>query len=145
MKKIAMFILASMTMTMGYASDTLDGSKWKTVDDNNGQTRFLIEIKKAKNNSYEGVITEVYDQRNKQVCTTCKGSLAGKHLQGVTVIHDLKLKSDGTYDGGKILDPDSGRTYSLQGELKDGGKKLQLRGYLGISALGRSQTWLRAN
>ena len=48
-------------------------------------------------------------------------------------------------EDGKILDPDSGRIYSLEGELVENGKKLRLRGYLGISALGRSQTWLRVN
>lgn len=69
----------------------------------------------------------------------------GKRLQGTTVINSLKLVESGKFKDGKILDPDSGRIYSLEGELVENGKKLRLRGYLGISALGRSQTWLRIN
>ena len=49
------------------------------------------------------------------------------------------------YESGSILDPQSGKTYKLKGNLADGGKKLQLRGFIGVAALGRNQTWIRAN
>ncbi|MEG0344607.1 MAG: DUF2147 domain-containing protein, partial [Acinetobacter sp.] len=48
------------------------------------------------------------------------------------------------YEGGKILDPNSGKIYSLKAKLSPNGKKLVLRGYVGIAVLGRSQTWIRA-
>ena len=56
----------------------------------------------------------------------------------------LKNTGGTSYDRGSILDPTSGKTYKLKGNLTDGGKKLELRGYIGVSALGRNQTWIRA-
>jgi len=63
----------------------------------------------------------------------------------VTIVHNLKNVGGTSYENGTILDPKSGKTYKLKGELAEGGKKLKLRGYIGVSALGRNQTWIRAN
>ena len=55
----------------------------------------------------------------------------------------LKHSGDNNYTGGKIIDPLSGNIYSCKAKLSSNGKRLTLRGYVGISALGRSQTWIR--
>jgi uncharacterized protein (DUF2147 family) len=47
------------------------------------------------------------------------------------------------YDGGKILDPETGKIYSASMRLSPDGTKLNVRGYLGLSIFGRSQTWTR--
>lgn len=60
-------------------------------------------------------------------------------------MHGLKNNGDNTYESGTILDPQSGKTYKLKGQMIEGGKKLQLRGFIGVAALGRNQTWVRAN
>jgi len=60
----------------------------------------------------------------------------------VTIVHNLKNVGGTSYEGGSILDPKNGKTYKLKGELA--GNKLNLRGYIGVSALGRNQTWIRA-
>ena len=52
-------------------------------------------------------------------------------------------KDDGVWDGGKILDPKNGKVYSVKLSLADGGQKLDVHGYIGISLLGRSQVWER--
>ncbi|MBV7609781.1 DUF2147 domain-containing protein, partial [Escherichia coli] len=67
-----------------------------------------------------------------------------KSLKGLTIVKGLKNTGGTSYDSGSILDPKSGKTYKLKGNLTDGGKKLELRGYIGVSALGRNQTWIRA-
>ena len=59
---------------------------------------------------------------------------------GLVILSGLK-KDGAEYTGGKILDPDNG--YSSKIQLTDAGKKLNVRGYIGISMLGRSQIWLR--
>jgi uncharacterized protein (DUF2147 family) len=52
------------------------------------------------------------------------------------------MKADGNvWDDGTILDPDNGKIYSCKIWLQDG--NLQVRGYLGFSFIGRSQTWVR--
>jgi uncharacterized protein (DUF2147 family) len=54
------------------------------------------------------------------------------------------LKQDGNeYTGGQILDPKNGKTYRAKMKLTDGGKKLEVRGFIGVSMFGRSQTWIR--
>jgi uncharacterized protein (DUF2147 family) len=61
---------------------------------------------------------------------------------GIGLVILSGLKKDGTeYTAGKILDPDNGKVYSSKIQLTDGGKKLNLRGYIGVSMLGRSQIW----
>jgi uncharacterized protein (DUF2147 family) len=54
----------------------------------------------------------------------------------------MRLEGD-EYAGGDILDPDSGRIYGCKFRLIDGGRKLIMRGYIGLSLFGRSQTWQR--
>lgn len=61
------------------------------------------------------------------------------------VFKNLKLEGENSYSQGKILDPLTGKIYSLKGKISANGKRLHLRGYLGISAIGRTQTWIRAD
>ena len=145
MNKILILAASAFLASASWANDSIQGTKWKTIDDKTGKPKFLIEIKKVKDNVYNGSIVDVFDVENKLTYKSCNGRLMGKRLQGTTVINSLKLVESGKFKDGKILDPDSGRIYSLEGELVENGKKLKLRGYLGISALVRSQTWLRVN
>lgn len=65
----------------------------------------------------------------------------------MTTITGLKDDGDGSgskVDGGEIIDPDNGKVYKCKMAVKDNGKKLEVRGYIGVPLLGRSQTWLRA-
>ena len=78
-------------------------------------------------------------------CTKCEGPYHNKSLKGLTIVKGLKNVGGTNYESGSILDPQSGKTYKLKGNLADGGKKLQLRGFIGVAALGRNQTWIRAN
>lgn len=59
------------------------------------------------------------------------------------VLKGLKFISENNYDDGKIIDPLTGKIYSAKAKLNPTGKRLTLRGYIGISAIGRSQTWIR--
>lgn len=56
------------------------------------------------------------------------------------------LRQDGNeFEDGKILDPENGKVYSSKAKLDDSGKKLEVRGFIGVSLFGRSQTWVRAD
>ena len=59
------------------------------------------------------------------------------------ILWGMKKKKDDEWKGGEILDPKNGKTYSCRLRLKDDGKKLEVRGYIGFSLFGRSQMWLR--
>jgi uncharacterized protein (DUF2147 family) len=76
------------------------------------------------------------------VCDQCEGELRNRPVVGMTILRGLR-GAGGEYDSGTILDPDEGRTYRCSARLLDGGRRLELRGYVGISLFGRTQIWAR--
>lgn len=69
--------------------------------------------------------------------------LKSRPLKGLVILKDLEYQGKGSYDDGEIYDPKSGKTYSSSAELV-GKDKLDLRGYIGFSLIGRTSTWTRA-
>jgi uncharacterized protein (DUF2147 family) len=60
----------------------------------------------------------------------------------MVIMDGLKASGD-AYDGGHILDPDNGKTYQCKIKLDATGNKLEVRGFIGVSLIGRSQIWVR--
>ena len=75
-------------------------------------------------------------------CGDCDKAQQGKALVGQSVLRGLRLDGN-EYTGGKITDPKTGKVYSAKATVTNGGKSLQVRGFMGVSALGRTQTWQR--
>lgn len=98
------------------------------------------------NGVYEGRIEQLLnrqpDDDPEGICRTCPGDRKGKPLVGMTILSGLKKDGD-IYAGGEILDPKNGKTYRCKTEVIEGGKKLNVRGFIGVSLIGRTQTWLR--
>jgi len=77
------------------------------------------------------------------VCTKCQGERRGQRIVGMEILRHMRPDGD-EWSGGEILDPENGKTYRAKMRLTDGGRKLVVRGYIGFSLFGRSQTWVRA-
>ena len=77
-------------------------------------------------------------------CTRCTDDRKDQPIIGLVIMRHLKLKDD-QYVGGDILDPRTGGVYGCKFYLIDGGRKLRMRGYLGVSLLGHTQTWVRVH
>jgi uncharacterized protein (DUF2147 family) len=75
-------------------------------------------------------------------CDKCDGARRNQPILGMTILWGFTKQGD-EYQGGEILDPESGKIYRAKMKLLDGGKKLEVRGFIGFSLLGRSQVWLR--
>ncbi|MCY1448852.1 hypothetical protein D9M71_655590 [compost metagenome] len=73
----------------------------------------------------------------------CEGTYKNKSLIGLTIVKNLKSVGQNKYDKGSILDPQSDKTYRFSATMSPDGSKLIARGYIGISAIGRNQTWYR--
>ncbi len=115
---------------------------WRNIDDASGKPRALIRITES-NGTLQGKIEKVFLAPNESpTCTKCEGALKNAPVIGLAILSGLK-KDGAEYTGGQILDPDSGKVYSSKIRLTDGGEKLNVRGYIGVSMLGRSQVWVR--
>lgn len=101
----------------------------------------IIQISRAADGSYQGRIVGGDDpgRRNDKDPDPSRRSLT---LRGLIIMRGLKYDGDGTWSGGSIYDPDSGRTYRCNLELLDS-NRLRLHGYIGFALLGRSQVWTR--
>jgi uncharacterized protein (DUF2147 family) len=114
---------------------------WKTLDDETNQPAALVEIT-LKDGVYSGVIKKLLDPSALPTCEKCTDDRKGKPVLGMEILTGLK-KIGESYSDGRILDPDDGEIYRTAMMLRDQGTKLDVRAYIGIPLLGRTQTWLR--
>ncbi|OTG88198.1 hypothetical protein B9T31_01370 [Acinetobacter sp. ANC 4558] len=145
MKKITIALGLFGFMAFANAADPLNGTVWKTIDDKTKEPKALVKFTEQKNGTLSATIQSILTKGEENSCSKCEGPYKDKSLKGLTIVHDLKNVGGTNYDNGTIMDPQSGKTYKLKGNIADGGQKLELRGYIGISVLGRNQTWIRAN
>jgi len=117
---------------------------WKTIDDSTGKPRGLVEITE-KDGVYSGrVIKSFVDSDGKsKVCNKCTDARKDQPIIGMTILTGLRKTGDNEWGGGEILDPENGKVYKSKMSLAEDGKKLNVRGFIGISLLGRTQTWER--
>lgn len=118
---------------------------WRTIDDATGKPKSLLRITEVNgvfSGKVEKLLADGVDPN--QVCDKCTDHRKDKPIVGMVVLTDLKAEGE-EFSNGKILDPNNGKVYSARAKLVDGGKKLELRGYIGTPLLGRTQTWQRAD
>ena len=141
--RTSFFFAAGLLMCLPVlAAESSPLGLWKTIDDKTHQTRGVIRLFE-KDGAIFGKIEASYDPKEAgEICEKCDGDRKNKPIIGLLVMRDMK-KRGSEYAGGDILDPESGWIYKCKMSLADGGKKLIVRGFLGLSMLGRSQTWLR--
>lgn len=137
--KLSLSIVMLLIFQVSFSQSIL--GKWKTIDDETGKEKGIVEIYEHKGKVY-GKIIEIFEQSKKHLkCEKCEGEDHNKPILGLNIIKGLKKDGD-VYDGGKIVDPKNGKSYHCKITL-DGKDKLTVRGYIGISLFGRSQTWVR--
>jgi uncharacterized protein (DUF2147 family) len=135
-------LLASAATSMAQAASPT--GLWQTIDDKTGQPKALVQIVQDGDGTLTGKILTGLgnnDDPNRR-CTACTDSRKDQLMKGMTIINGMKSDGD-TWDGGQILDPENGKLYKCKMHLDDSGQKLVVRGYIGVSLLGRSQTWIR--
>lgn len=116
--------------------------KWKTIDDETGQAKSIVEVFKKSNGQYYGKITQLLAKPENETCVKCTDDRKNKPLIGLEIIRGLK-KSGNEFTGGTITDPKTGKTYKCT--ITRAGNKLNVRGYVGFSLIGRTQTWHKVN
>ncbi|MEI5986385.1 MULTISPECIES: DUF2147 domain-containing protein [Sphingobacterium] len=135
MKQVLMTLCALFITVALYAqSDPILG-KWQNPS---GEGR--IEIYKKNGEKFYGKLYWIKDSAKKDAKNP-DPKLRSRNIQGLEILSGF-VKESKTYVDGTIYDPKSGKTYSCKMTLK-GDDKLDIRGYIGISMLGRSETWTR--
>jgi len=115
---------------------------WRTVSDIPGKPGGLVRLSE-KDGVISGVIERVLDEaKRNERCEKCPGERHNLKVEGITFLTGMHRDGD-TWRGGEILDPDNGNVYDCKMVLEDGGRRLRVRGFLGISLLGRTQFWTR--
>lgn len=132
----------SLSQTL-WAAEATPAGLWKTIDDTINKPRSLIRITE-QNGVYSAVVEKglLETDTGDKVCDKCTDERKGQKIIGMTIAKGLK-KNGNKYDGGEILDPDNGKVYKCKMTLDESGNNLEVRGYIGISLIGRSQIWHR--
>ncbi len=112
---------------------------WKTVDDETNEPKSHVEIYE-KDGALYGKVIKLLPKATTDVCIDCPGDKNGKHLYEIDILWDLKPYKD-YWSYGKIVDPANGKVYKASMWLEE--NTLQVRGYIGISLIGRTQVWYK--
>jgi uncharacterized protein (DUF2147 family) len=120
--------------------------RWKTIDDETKKPKSVVEITQV-DGTYVGHIKELIEPKEPNpLCDKCQGEKKDKPIIGLEFLWGLKESEPGAeWDSGKILDPKNGKTYKCKAKLVENGTKLEVRGYIGFSLIGRTQVWEKAD
>jgi uncharacterized protein (DUF2147 family) len=138
------FAAALLLSARAFAADTTPAGVWKTIDDKTGKPKSIVEISE-QNGELTGKVREVLqsDQGPHPICKECEGERKNQPVEGMTILWGMKQDGDDVWRGGQILDPKNGKIYSCKLHLIENGQKLEVRGFIGFSLLGRTQVWER--
>jgi uncharacterized protein (DUF2147 family) len=140
----ALVLTGAGVLIAGQAAVSPAGS-WKTIDDKTGKDRSVVRIDIA-GGVLKGRVEKSLDPNDKPdaTCTKCKGERKDQPILGMEILWGLKSDGDERHwSGGEILDPDNGQTYRAKLTVSQDGKTMEVRGFIGVSLFGRSQTWIR--
>jgi uncharacterized protein (DUF2147 family) len=133
-----------MALMAGHAAAQMTpAGNWHTVDDKTGEIKSEVRITE-KDGVLTGHIAKLLAKTAKQdaVCDKCNDDRKDKPVLGLQILRNVKKNPEQPYwDGGRVLDPESGATYAARLTPIEGGAKLEMRGSIG--PFGRTQTWVR--
>lgn len=136
---LALLVIPTLTV---HAQQPPTG-RWMTVDDATHKAKGVVEIFQARDGSYAGRVVEIIDTKQgpNPLCVKCTGASKGKPILGMVTLWGLKPDGDGHWSGGRVLDPENGKTYKSKLDLLDGGRKLGMSGCFAF--LCRQQVWVK--
>jgi uncharacterized protein (DUF2147 family) len=138
-----LFAAALLCPLLAFAQATPVGL-WKTIDDDGKTAKSQVRISE-QGGVLVGSIDKLLDPSSPAdaKCDKCTDDRKDKAVVGLQIIRGVKAEGDGVWGGGEILDPNNGKTYKTRLTPVDGGKRLEVRGYIGAPLFGRTQSWVR--
>lgn len=147
MKGIIGLSIAFLTATASAAS--IEGY-WKSIEERTGEQLSIVEIRKGDDGRFNGKIVYRYPNAHGIAltnCTKCPAPHTNKPLLGLEILSGFRQdpNNSNAYIDGTVLEATSGRIYKGKGVVSGEGKRLRMRGYMGVSVLGRTVVWIRTN
>lgn len=145
MNKIVALLLASLALALagGAYAQALPVGLWKTIDDETKAAKSYVRVTES-GGVLSGKIEKLLDpSKQDSKCDKCTDARKDQPVLGMTIFSGPKQSGDDktVWEGGEILDPNNGKTYKMRVRVLDGGKKLEVRGY--IAFFYRNQEWQR--
>jgi uncharacterized protein (DUF2147 family) len=133
---------ALLAWSAGALAQATPAGLWKTVDDETGEAKSYVRITDDAG-MLSGRVDKLLDpSRAATKCDKCGGARKDQPVLGMTILEGVRKNPDEPYwDGGTILDPNNGKTYRVRLTPKDGGRALEVRGFIG--PFYRNQQWQR--
>ncbi|WP_210731953.1 DUF2147 domain-containing protein [Hydrogenophaga sp. PAMC20947] len=140
-KQSALSLLLAAASVSGFAQGTPEGL-WRSIDDDSGKPKAEIRIVANAAGVLTGKVEKALIESKEPLCTACTDARKDKPKVGMEIIRGAKKSdSEAVWEDGNILDPENGKTYTLRMAPLEGGRKLQVRGYIG--PFYRTQVWQR--
>ena len=143
----SLFAIVFAAISLPALAQMTPAGVWRTIDDKTGEVSSEVRIVDNAG-VLSGTVAKLLrkDAKQDDVCEKCTDDRKDKLVLGMEIIRGgQKVEGKDVWDGGKILDPENGKNYSVRLTLIEGGKKMEIRGYLGTPLIGRTQVWNRVN
>ncbi|MEC7118986.1 MAG: DUF2147 domain-containing protein [Pseudomonadota bacterium] len=140
--RIAAILCLLGSSALAAAADPLHDTVWRTFDDATGVAKAIVQLE-VKHGVVTGKIIQRLEGTKITNCVKCTGALKNQPLVGLPIVYNLKAVGNNSYENGEILDPLNGKTYRLRVKLSPDEQNLEVRGFIGVSMLGRTQIWKR--
>ena len=140
---VALTVLAAAALApLAAAAQATPVGLWKTIDDDGRTEKSLVRITES-DGVLTGRIEKLLDPSTKPdaVCDKCADERKGQPLLGLAILRQLRRGDGEWWEGGDVTDPKNGKVYRAKVRTLEGGKQLQMRGYIG--PFYRTQTWIR--
>ena len=134
------------TLAVGAQAQMTPIGLWQSIDDGNGQPKAEISIAQRHDGTLTGKVERslLANPSAETNCVLCTDDRKNQPKVGLEIIRGgRQAEGKAVWEGGKILDPENGKEYSLRLTPIEEGRKLEVRGYLGMPLLGRTQVWNR--
>lgn len=145
--KTLLIVATGICSSYSFANNDIVG-QWRNIDDKTGFSKGIVEISQNSDGTYSGKVIDITPRPGytpKTVCDKCKGANKDKPIIGLQILKNAKRSptNNAVFINGTLLDPLSGNEYKSTLRLNPTGSRLAIRGFVGVEALGRSQTWIR--
>lgn len=136
-----LFGLPLLMAGLAAAAQTPEG-RWKTIDDETGKVKSIVEIARMEDGTLQGKVVDILHSAKgpNPTCDECEGANKGKPIEGMTILWGMRDEGGGEYGGGRILDPAKGKTYKSKLEML-GEDRLGVSGCIAFFC--RQQEWVR--